>query len=420
MQLVERNDLAGIAAEHERIGTALWNTLCNGESSPRYPNQGTLVHWAVWCQHWDIVTMAAAAGADLTVRGEGSWMHGRTAAEYAALLDEKANHPYYDHAKEFGRALNAIADHSRASMSVNQGWAAMRVAGRIHKNAHLELLPFDDDARIEDRAVQIRLHDMVEHHCLRGLDRAVDKFGRGAVASILIEPEDSPYGNCGTVAHWAVWYQHWVMLRWLVAKGCFNPDIKGVGAWFHDKTASEYADFFDAMCEHPFYGHRVEVEAALRERPEGDETGMRTRADWLSESARMAGRNIGPDQHLPSYSPATLPRASVCCICLDAPANHLVMPCRHLCLCGACGQGLRDCPICRAGIQSIEQVYMSACARVRRRPTARNPPARAYGWLCDESAALAMAVCVACPLPSNCRQLLAPAAFCTHSSVGLR
>ena len=99
VQLVERNDLAGIAAEHERIGTALWNTLCNGESSPRYPNQGTLVHWAVWCQHWDIVTMAAAAGADLTVRGEGSWMHGRTAAEYAALLDEKANHPYYDHAK---------------------------------------------------------------------------------------------------------------------------------------------------------------------------------------------------------------------------------------------------------------------------------------------------------------------------------
>lgn len=60
---------------------ALWNTLCNGESSPRYPNQGTLVHWAVWCQHWDIITMAAA-GADLTVRGKGSWMNGRTAAEY--------------------------------------------------------------------------------------------------------------------------------------------------------------------------------------------------------------------------------------------------------------------------------------------------------------------------------------------------
>lgn len=58
---------AGIAAEHERFGMALWNTLCNGESSPRYPNQGTLVHWAVWCQHWDIITMAAA-GADLTVR----------------------------------------------------------------------------------------------------------------------------------------------------------------------------------------------------------------------------------------------------------------------------------------------------------------------------------------------------------------
>ena len=53
----------------------------------------------------------------------------------------------------------------------------------------------------------------------------------------------------------------------------------------------------------------------------------------------------------------------MCVTCLDAPKDALLLPCKHLCLCGRCADNLeakRDCagagagfacPICREPVQ---------------------------------------------------------------------
>jgi hypothetical protein len=345
VELVERNDLGGLARQHRTHGVNLWNTLCTGQLEPRYPNSGTLVHWAIWCQHYDVVTMAVAAGANLASRGVGSWMEGLCASEYAELLDEKAKHQYYGHAKALTKAL----------CGGDQGSAAMQTAVRCMAVAELELAPFDDAARIEDQAVTVRLHDMVEHHCLGGLELAVQRFGSQAIATALVEPapEDSPFHNRGTLAHWAVWYQHWGLLHWLQTHGCFDTTVRGVGGgWLRDKTAADYADFLDEKCQHPFYAHRVEVAAALT-------------------NAVEPGAN-GPAGGVPAHGGAAASfggtrerQAAQCCICIEAPASHLIRPCRHLCVCGPCGAQLQahggggPCPICRAAIEAIDEVFMA-------------------------------------------------------------
>lgn len=44
-----------------------------------------------------------------------------------------------------------------------------------------------------------------------------------------------------------------------------------------------------------------------------------------------------------------------CVICLDAPADFLVVPCGHQCGCQACLNNIRDgkCPICRNNLSGI-------------------------------------------------------------------
>ena len=51
-----------------------------------------------------------------------------------------------------------------------------------------------------------------------------------------------------------------------------------------------------------------------------------------------------------------------CCVCLRARRAHAFLPCGHRCVCGPCGrmvsrrEGPR-CPMCRARIQSVQQIY---------------------------------------------------------------
>jgi len=55
-------------------------------------------------------------------------------------------------------------------------------------------------------------------------------------------------------------------------------------------------------------------------------------------------------------------RARMCVVCLDAPAQHIVMPCGHLCLCSTCGVRIAEqrperCPVCRQAAQSVTKVF---------------------------------------------------------------
>ena len=45
-------------------------------------------------------------------------------------------------------------------------------------------------------------------------------------------------------------------------------------------------------------------------------------------------------------------RSPVCVVCATNRATHVVLPCRHACLCEECFPRLRDCPVCRAPIRT--------------------------------------------------------------------
>ena len=51
---------------------------------------------------------------------------------------------------------------------------------------------------------------------------------------------------------------------------------------------------------------------------------------------------------------------SECVICMNETRNTIILPCRHLCLCHMCSDGLRfqasNCPICRAPFRALLQL----------------------------------------------------------------
>jgi hypothetical protein len=48
----------------------------------------------------------------------------------------------------------------------------------------------------------------------------------------------------------------------------------------------------------------------------------------------------------------------MCVVCMDAPKDRIVLPCGHICACGACAQLLGTrCPVCRGPIEHITQVF---------------------------------------------------------------
>lgn len=52
--------------------------------------------------------------------------------------------------------------------------------------------------------------------------------------------------------------------------------------------------------------------------------------------------------------------ARECVICMTAPRDTAVLPCRHMCMCSDCARQLRShsnkCPICRTAIQQLLQI----------------------------------------------------------------
>jgi hypothetical protein len=54
---------------------------------------------------------------------------------------------------------------------------------------------------------------------------------------------------------------------------------------------------------------------------------------------------------------------SQCVLCLDAPKDHIIAPCGHQCVCGACAEKLKKarhplCPFCRTPIHSTFKVFV--------------------------------------------------------------
>jgi hypothetical protein len=70
---------------------------------------------------------------------------------------------------------------------------------------------------------------------------------------------------------------------------------------------------------------------------------------------------------VPPAAPAPHPddaEETMCVVCFDAPKDHLVLPCKHLCVCEACAEQLTKtrtpmCPVCRGPIRETTKVFCS-------------------------------------------------------------
>jgi hypothetical protein len=66
----------------------------------------------------------------------------------------------------------------------------------------------------------------------------------------------------------------------------------------------------------------------------------------------------------PPATPAPDVEETLCVVCFDAPKDHLVLPCKHLCVCEACAEQLTKtrtptCPVCCGPIRETMKVFCS-------------------------------------------------------------
>ena len=92
----------------------------------------------------------------------------------------------------------------------------------------------------------------------------------------------------------------------------------------------------------------------------GFPVGARVRLRALARSMR-APTAASAAMLLPSRAdpPHTNPAVrNECVVCLDENASRCVLlPCRHQCVCAACGDTQTDCPICLVRIERVLEVF---------------------------------------------------------------
>jgi hypothetical protein len=70
--------------------------------------------------------------------------------------------------------------------------------------------------------------------------------------------------------------------------------------------------------------------------------------------ARVGSSVVPPSPHL---------EETLCVVCFEAPMDHIIIPCGHQCVCGACAEALKRephpaCPLCREPIIITTKVFL--------------------------------------------------------------
>jgi hypothetical protein len=71
------------------------------------------------------------------------------------------------------------------------------------------------------------------------------------------------------------------------------------------------------------------------------------------------------DSDPPKVDPPPIPipkeeNDSLCCICMDSKKCVLLIPCKHVCMCGTCGlrEDITSCPLCVVKIENRMQIFI--------------------------------------------------------------
>jgi DNA uptake protein ComE-like DNA-binding protein len=83
-----------------------------------------------------------------------------------------------------------------------------------------------------------------------------------------------------------------------------------------------------------------------------------------AQSGALRMQQVQAQLGVPPAAPAPGAEETMCVVCFDAPKDHLVLPCKHLCVCGECAEQLTKtrtpmCPVCRGPIRETMKVFCS-------------------------------------------------------------
>jgi hypothetical protein len=81
----------------------------------------------------------------------------------------------------------------------------------------------------------------------------------------------------------------------------------------------------------------------------------------LQQAQAQLGSSVAPPA---APAPPDDDAVDQCVLCFDAPKDHIILPCYHVCVCEACASLLTQmkkpsCPICRTAIEHTNKVFHS-------------------------------------------------------------
>jgi hypothetical protein len=86
----------------------------------------------------------------------------------------------------------------------------------------------------------------------------------------------------------------------------------------------------------------------------------------LDTRRQQVQAKLGSSSVAPPAAPAPHPDAeeTMCVVCFDAPKDHAIVPCGHVCVCASCAEQLTKtrtptCPVCREPIQQTMKLFCS-------------------------------------------------------------
>jgi hypothetical protein len=100
--------------------------------------------------------------------------------------------------------------------------------------------------------------------------------------------------------------------------------------------------------------------AATEAEAEAAEAAKRERLAALALEVKQLQAELGSG----SATPQPDAEETLCVVCMDAPKDHIIVPCGHMCVCGACAEQLTKtrtptCPVCRRVIRETMEVFCS-------------------------------------------------------------
>mmetsp|Transcript_27411 Transcript_27411/g.69929 ORF Transcript_27411/g.69929 Transcript_27411/m.69929 type:complete len:139 (+) Transcript_27411:286-702(+) len=112
---------------------------------------------------------------------------------------------------------------------------------------------------------------------------------------------------------------------------------------------------------------RALVSLTLSQLPQQPAGGAAGGAEGVAEGVAEGGADDGAGAARPEEEgyPELASRVSEggrereCIVCLDAPRDHVLVPCGHACVCDECCRAIGLCPICRAPVERAVRLYES-------------------------------------------------------------